>query len=116
MPKRKKAESEGSAPRFAKEQLASFVERIERLTEEKAGITGDIKCVYDEAGSVGYDKKALRAVIRLRAQDAAERAELEAMVETYMAALGELASTPLGLSAVDRYRQQLPAQSAVTSA
>ena len=102
MPKRKKAESEGSAPRFAKEQLASFVERLERLIEEKAAIASDIKDVYDEAASQGYDKKALRAVIRLRAQDAAERAELEALVDTYMAALGDLGTTPLGQAAIAR--------------
>ena len=72
----------------ARDQLRSFVERIERLEEEKKTIADDIKEVYAEAKGNGFDTKALRTIIRLRKQDANERAEAEAVLELYMAALG----------------------------
>lgn len=72
----------------AADQLKAFIERIERLEEEKAGIAGDIKDVYAEAKGNGFDVKALRTIIRLRKQDADERAEQETILETYMQALG----------------------------
>ncbi len=74
----------------AKEQLRSFIERIERLEEEKAALAGDIKDLFAQAKSSGFDTKALRKVIRLRKQDAAERREEEAVLATYMHALGML--------------------------
>ena len=74
--------------RFAKDQLKAFVERIERLEEEKKAISDDIRDVYAEAKGNGYDVKAMRAVVRLRKQDKDERAEYEAVLETYMHALG----------------------------
>jgi uncharacterized protein (UPF0335 family) len=74
----------------AKEQLKSFVERIERLEEEKAALAGDIKDLFGQAKSSGFDTKALRKVIRLRKQDASERREEEAVLATYMHALGML--------------------------
>ena len=83
-------------------QLKSVVERIETLENEKAEIAGQIKEVYAEAKSNGFDTKALRKVIAIRKQDEAEREELEAIIETYMAALGELKDTPLGRAAVER--------------
>ncbi len=70
------------------EQLKSIVERIERLEEEKKAISDDIKDVYTEAAGSGFDKKALRAVVRLRKLDKAERDEQEALMETYLNALG----------------------------
>ncbi|MBK5960612.1 hypothetical protein CCR97_20760 [Rhodoplanes elegans] len=76
------------AERFAQDQLRAFVERIEKLEEEKKAIADDIKDVFAEAKGNGYDTKALRAVIRLRKQDKDERAEHEAILETYKAALG----------------------------
>ncbi|HVY56774.1 MAG TPA: DUF2312 domain-containing protein [Xanthobacteraceae bacterium] len=79
---------EQSATRFAKDQLKAFVERIERLEEEKKAIADDIRDVYAEAKGNGYDVKALRAVIRLRKQDKDERQEQEAILETYLHALG----------------------------
>ncbi len=82
--------------------LQSIVERIERLEVDKAGIASDIKDVYAEAKGNGYDVKALRTIIRMRKQDATERAEQEAIIETYMAALGMLVGTPLGDSAIER--------------
>jgi uncharacterized protein (UPF0335 family) len=79
-----------SAARIAKDQLKAFVERIERLEEEKKVIADDIKDVYAEAKANGYDTKALRAVVRLRKQDTEERKEQEAILETYLQALGML--------------------------
>lgn len=67
--------------------LKSFVDRIENLEEEKKGISDDIKDVYTEAASSGFDKKALRAVIRLRKLDKNERDELQSMMDTYITAL-----------------------------
>lgn len=77
--------------RFAKDQLKAFVERVERLEEEKKGIANDIKDVYGEAKVNGFDVKALRTIVRLRKQDVNERKESEAVLETYMHALGMLA-------------------------
>ncbi len=74
----------------AKDQLQSFVERIERLEEEKAALSSDIKDLFAEAKSTGFDTKALRTVIRLRKQDANERRDHEALLATYMHALGML--------------------------
>ena len=78
------------AHRFAKDQLKAFVERIERLEEEKKALSDDIRDVYAEAKGNGYDVKALRQVVRLRKQDKDERAEQEAILETYLQALGML--------------------------
>jgi len=74
--------------RIARDQLKSIVERIERLEEEKAALSEDIKEVYAEAKANGYDTKILRTVIRLRKQDSAERQEQEALLDLYLAALG----------------------------
>jgi uncharacterized protein (UPF0335 family) len=78
------------AHRFAKDQLKAFVERVERLEEEKKAIADDIRDVYAEAKVNGYDIKALRTVVRLRKQDINERKEQEAILETYLHALGML--------------------------
>lgn len=72
----------------AADQLKSFIERIERLEEEKAGLTSDIKDVHAEAKGTGFDTKALRKIISLRKMDHAERQEGEAILELYMQALG----------------------------
>lgn len=69
-------------------QLRAFIERIERLEEEKKTISDDIKDVYAEAKGTGFDTKALRTLIRLRKQDQAERDEAEAILDLYKAALG----------------------------
>jgi uncharacterized protein (UPF0335 family) len=81
---------EPSGHRFAKDQLKSFVERVERLEEEKKSLTDDIRDVYAEAKGNGFDVKALRTVVRLRKQDVSERQEQEAILETYLHALGML--------------------------
>lgn len=74
----------------ARDQLRSIVERIERLEEEKRSIADDIKDVYAEAKGNGFDTKALRRIVALRKQDQSERLEQEAVLDTYMAALGML--------------------------
>ncbi len=76
------------ATRFAKDHLKAFVERIERLEEEKKALADDIRDVYAEAKGDGFDIKALRTIVRLRKQDVEERREQEAILETYMHALG----------------------------
>lgn len=73
---------------IAADQLRAVVERIERLEEEKAGLTSDIKDIFAEAKGNGYDVKTLRKVLRLRKQDAAERDEEEFLLDTYLSALG----------------------------
>lgn len=69
-------------------QLQTIIERIERLEDEKAAIASDIKDVFAEAKGNGYDVKALRAVLKLRKMQPAERQELEALLDTYRHALG----------------------------
>ncbi|HEY5820065.1 MAG TPA: DUF2312 domain-containing protein [Mesorhizobium sp.] len=69
-------------------QLRALIERIERLEEEKKTIADDIKDVYAEAKGNGFDTKAIRAIIRLRKQDQAEREEAETILDLYKAALG----------------------------
>ena len=76
------------ATKFAKDQLKSIIERIERLEEEKKAISDDIRDVYAESKGNGFDVKALRTVVRLRKQDKQEREEQEAILETYLQALG----------------------------
>jgi uncharacterized protein (UPF0335 family) len=82
------AVQEQPATRFAKDHLRAFVERIERLEEEKKTISDDVRDVYAEAKANGFDVKALRSIVRLRKQDENERKEHEAILETYMHALG----------------------------
>ena len=82
------AAAEQPAMKFGKEQLKAFIERVERLEEEKKAIADDIRDVYAEAKGSGFDVKALRAIVRLRKQDTDERKEQQAILETYMHALG----------------------------
>ena len=79
---------------LARDQLRAFVERIERLEEEKKTIADDIKEVYGEAKSMGYDTKVLRKVVSIRKQDQAERLEQEAVLDTYLHALGMVEAPP----------------------
>ncbi len=77
----------------SKEQLTSLIERIERLEEEKAALMKDIREVYDEAKTHGFDSKILRQVIRLRKMDKSDRQEQETIMSLYLEAVGE---APLG--------------------
>jgi uncharacterized protein (UPF0335 family) len=77
-----------STDSVAQDQLRAFIERIERMEEEKKAIADDIKEIYAEAKGNGFDTKVLRQIVRIRKQDHAERMEQEALLELYMAALG----------------------------
>ena len=72
----------------AADQLRLFIERIERLEEEKKGISDDIRDVYSEAKSNGYDTKTMRAIVRRRKMENHARQEADALMETYRNALG----------------------------
>jgi uncharacterized protein (UPF0335 family) len=74
----------------AQGRLKSFIERIERLEEDKAGIAADLKEVYAEAKGEGFDTKVMRKVIRLRKTDKAKRQEEEALIDLYLSAIGGL--------------------------
>lgn len=71
------------------QQLRSIIERVERLESERKGLVEDIREIFSEAKSSGFDVPALRAIIRLRAKPKVEREQQEAIVESYLAALGE---------------------------
>lgn len=73
---------------IAAAQLKSIVERVERLEEEKKALSDDIRDVYAEAKANGFDTKTLRAVVRMRKQDRAEREEQAALLDLYLHALG----------------------------
>lgn len=88
-PEAAKDDDEPSGPQtVAAGQLRAFIERIERLEEEKKTISDDIKGVYAEAKGSGFDTKAMRTIIRLRKKDPAEREEERAMLDLYLSALG----------------------------
>jgi len=70
------------------EQLRLFIERVERLEEEKKGIADDIRDTYNEAKSNGYDPKIMRQIVRLRKMPVHDRKELEAILDVYKSALG----------------------------
>ena len=73
---------------FAAGQLKSLIERIERLEEEKAALTADIREVFAEAKGHGFDTKIMRQVIRMRKIETADRQEQEAILDLYLSALG----------------------------
>ena len=83
-------------------RLSSFIQRIERLQEEKAALASDISEVFKEARSAGFDTKVMREIIRERHMDAAQRAERESLLDIYRRALGMLSDTPLGEAAMER--------------
>jgi len=93
-------------------QIKSLVERIEKLEEEKAAISNDIKEVFSEAKSNGFDVKILKKVLALRKQESSKRAEEQALLSVYMDALGMLADTPLGKAAVAAIKAPKPAPKA----
>ncbi len=79
---------------FAPDRLRSFIERIERLEQEKQELAADIREVYSEAKGVGFDPKIMRHVVRLRKMDDQDRRAHEMVLDTYMHALG-MAATPV---------------------
>jgi uncharacterized protein (UPF0335 family) len=84
------AEHDQPSTRFAKDQLKSIVERIEKLEEEKKATSDDIRDVYAEAKGNGFDAKALRTIVRMRKMDVDERREQQDVLDTYLHALGML--------------------------
>lgn len=85
------------------QRLLSIIERIERLEEERKALGEDVKDIYKEAKSAGFDAPTIRLLIKHRAEDAAKRQEREALLQAYLAALGQLADTPLGKAATERF-------------
>ena len=73
---------------IAADRLKSFIERIERLEEEKAGLSSDIRDIYAEAKGTGFDTKVMRQIVRLRKMDAADRKEQEQLLDLYKQAIG----------------------------
>lgn len=92
------------------DRLKNFVERIEKLEEERKAIGGDIKDVYSEAKGVGYDVGTMRKVVRLRGMDAADRAEQETLLEVYMQALGMVDRIDARLAAGESQRDVAEAE------
>ena len=79
---------DNSRDKASDDRLRLLIERVERLEEEKKSIADDIKDVYGEAKAVGYDAKIMRQIVRLRKMQPDDRAEMEAILDTYKAALG----------------------------
>lgn len=77
-----------SGDTMAADELRQFIERIERMEEEKAAIAADVKEIYSEMKGRGYDCKVVKRIINIRKQDANERAEFEAILELYMSSIG----------------------------
>jgi uncharacterized protein (UPF0335 family) len=77
-----------STENVSAEQLRLFIERIERLEEDKKALADDIKDVYAEAKGTGFDAKTMRAIVRLRKMEKAARQEAEALLDVYKTALG----------------------------
>lgn len=95
-----------STNHVAKDQLKAFIERIERLEEEKAVLSGDIREVYAEAKGNGFDTKIMRAVVKLRKMDSHEREERDALLDLYMSALSGWEKTPLGTAALEKEKAE----------
>ena len=85
-------------------QIKAIVERIEQMEEEKLVIATDISEIYREAQSNGFDTKIIKKIVAMRKKDPNKLAEEQAIMDTYMAALGMLADTPLGQAAIDSAR------------
>lgn len=99
----KKRPSSGEA--VAADRLRAFVQRIERLEEEKAAIAADIREIYAELKGDGFEPKIVRMVIARRKKDAAELQEQDALLELYLSALGSFVDTDLGAATIDRVKR-----------
>ena len=88
MPTKQVSEAEIKSGGVAVDRLRSLVDRIERLEEERKGLANDIKDIYAEAKSAGFDPKVLKQLVRVRKQEAAEVEEQETMLDIYRRALG----------------------------
>jgi uncharacterized protein (UPF0335 family) len=85
-------------------QLQSIIDRIEKLEDDRALLAADIKEIFTEAKSNGFDVKIIRKVLAIRKKDAEQRDIEQTLIDTYMAALGMLSDTPLGQAAISRAR------------
>lgn len=94
--------SEPQAGHNSKAQLKSIIERVEHLETEIKDLQSDRSDIFKEAKANGYDVAALKAIVRMRKEDANKRAEREAILETYMLSLGMLADLPLGKAAIEK--------------
>lgn len=96
----------GSSPpighNIAQERLGGLIMRIERLEEERKALGSDIKDIYTEAKSAGFDPKVMRKLIALRKLDPQEIEEQEALLDIYRRALGDFVDLPLGAAAIER--------------
>ena len=88
-------------------ELSALIERIENVSVVIADLTGDRREIYAEIKAAGYDTATVRAIVKLRATDAAVRYEKATLLSTYMAALGDFASTELGVAGADRIRDEV---------
>ena len=88
-PKTRTKKASDASHAIAVGRLRGFIERVERLEEEKAALAADIREVYAEAKGEGFDPKTMRQVVRLRKMDRQDRQEQEALLELYLGALGE---------------------------
>ena len=84
------------------DRLKSYIDRVEKLEEEKSALAADIRDLYAEAKSRGFDPKIMRKVVSMRKKSEAERQMEQATLEVYMKELGMLADTPLGKAAMER--------------
>ena len=107
-PESSMSDRHGANAPAASEELLRFIERWERLEEEKQAIAADQKDVLSEAKSRGYDTKTIREIIKLRKLTPDQRREREALLDTYKAALGMLDGTPLGKWAMERLKPKPP--------
>jgi uncharacterized protein (UPF0335 family) len=85
-------------------QLQSIIDRIEKLEDDRALLAADIKEIFTEAKSNGFDVKIIRKVLAIRKKDAEQRDIEQTLIDTYMTALGMLSDTPLGQAAISRAR------------
>lgn len=92
----------------AQAQLRQFIEQIERLEEDRKGLAANIRDKLAEAKALGFDVKTMRQVIKLRRLSKHEREEADALLETYLHALGMLKDTPLGAWAISRAEEASP--------
>jgi uncharacterized protein (UPF0335 family) len=86
-------------------ELRAYIERIENLNAEIADLTGDRREIFKEVKGAGYDTVTVRSIVKQRAMDADKRHAMEALMDEYLAALGDLADTPLGMAGADRVRE-----------
>lgn len=104
---RKNATADGEELRNSVDgaQLHAIIERIERVSAEIADLSGDRREIYAEIKAAGYDTATVRAIVKRRAMDDEKRIDMEELMEMYMSALGDFASTPLGQAGADRIRE-----------